>query len=72
MIFIKEIFKTIYFIYVCAKSYKTTLKTNFKETGHNKGQGISVIVLDLKTNKFVKYVSIAEAARALNTHTKTI
>lgn len=33
-----------------------------------KTQGISVIGLGLKTNKFIKYVSIAEAARALNTY----
>lgn len=31
-----------------------------------------VIVLDLKTNKFIKFVSIAKAARALDTHSKTI
>jgi hypothetical protein len=72
MIFIKKVLKNIYFICIYAKSYKTTLKTKFKETGHNRGQGISVIVLDLKTNKFTKYVSIAEAARALNTYPKAI
>jgi len=34
--------------------------------------GIPVVVLDLKTKKSLKYVSIAEAARSFNTHPKTI
>jgi hypothetical protein len=67
-IFIKEILKTIYFIYFCAK----TLKLRSKEKDLNKGQGTKVIVLDLKTSKFNKYLSIAEAARALNTYPKAI
>ena len=60
------------YIFICVKLH-TIIKTYLKEKQlKTKGQGISVIVLDLKTNKFTKYVSIAEAARALNTHTKTI
>ena len=74
MFFIKEILNNFFYkVYFCAKSYKTTLKTYLKGTpGKAKGQGINVIVLDLKTNKFNRYVSIAEAARALNTYPKTI
>ena len=34
--------------------------------------GIPVIVLDLKTKKSYEYLSIAEAARSFNTHSKTI
>lgn len=51
------------------KDFKILLKE--KQT-KAKVQGMPVIVLDLKTNKFHKYVSIAEAARALDTHSKTI
>lgn len=49
-------------------------KTNYSKEKHikTKEQSIPVIVLDLKTNKFIKCVSIAEAARSLNTHSKTI
>jgi len=68
---IKEKLKNYFNSFLCAKSHKTILKTYLKEK-QLKGRGINVIVLDLKTNKFNKYVSIAEAARALNTHTKTI
>jgi hypothetical protein len=51
---------------------KTLLTQEGKKPLKTKGRGINVIVLDLKTNKFFKYVSITEAAKALNTHTKTI
>jgi hypothetical protein len=49
------------------------MKKNNREIGTKRNKlGISVIVLDLKTKQSYVYASIAEAARSLNTHPKTI
>ena len=40
--------------------------------GKKNGFGIPVIILDLKTNISSEYISIAEAARSLDTYPKAI
>jgi len=48
------------------------LSDNWKEVSRKNTMGINVIVLDLQTNKSVKFVSITEAARSLAAHPSTI
>jgi hypothetical protein len=49
------------------------IKMKNREIGtKRKNFSISVVVLDLKTKQSYEYLSISEAARALNTHPKTI
>jgi hypothetical protein len=56
-----------------SKTIKILFMINRKYGSKNYNKsGIPVIVLDLKTNKSIKYRSITEAAKSLATHPKTI